>query len=220
MNGRPWTKKEVAALRRRYPNEFTATIARDFRRSTSSVYAAAAKYGIKKSADHLNRPECHRLDGSQGVATRFVKGQEPPNKGMKGWDAGGRSHETRFRPGQRPQTWLPVGSYRRTTKERFWILKVQDHGSQHERWIPLHKLIWIEHNGPIATGHVVRFIDGDVDNVTIENLECITRVENMRRNTLHNLPKPVVDAIQQKGRLTREINKQRRAHEEQHRRPA
>ena len=220
MNGSTWTKKDIATLTQRYPNEFTGTLARDLGRSTSAVYAAAAKRGITKTDEHLNKPECHRLDGMIGLTTRFRKGHIPANKGIKGWQAGGRAVETQFKKGHKSINELQIGSHRQTTKERHWCRKVQAHGTQHQRWIPIHKLIWIEHHGPIPPKHVVRFKDGNPgdkpEDVVIENLECISMVENMRRNSIHNLPQAVVDVIQQRGRLTREINKQGRANEKQY----
>ena len=220
MHGEPWTKRDIAILKRRYPDEFTEPLSRDLGRSKSAVYAAAAKRGIRKTDEHLNKPECRSLNGMTGLATRFHKGHVPANKGIKGWQAGGRSVETQFKKGQKSINELPIGSYRQTTKERHWCLKIQDHGTQRERWIPIHKLIWIEHHGPIPPKYVVRFKDGNPgdkpEDVVIENLECISMVENMRRNSIHNLPEAVVDVIQQRGRLNREINKQRQAHEKLH----
>lgn len=207
---RRWTKADIEELRRRYPHEPTVGLANDLDRSVSALYGAAALYGLRKTQEYLYSPGPHRLDGKIGAAHRFTKGHVPFNKGMKGWAAGGRSHETQFKKGDMPHTWVPVGTRRRTTKERHWVEKVSESGCQRERWIGVHKLLWMEHHGPIPPKHVVRFIDGDVDNVTIENLECITMVENMLRNTLHRYPPEIVHAIQVRGALNRQINKRAR----------
>ena len=215
-----WTSKDLKVFRDRYPNEKTEVIARDLNRTVAACYGRAKKEGLRKSEAFLFSPDAGRCDGTIGQGSRFRRGHVPVNKGQKGWCAGGRSVETQFQPGAVPKNFCPVGSYRRTTKERFWILKVQDEGLQRERWIPLHKLIWIEHHGPIPPKHVVRFIDGNVDNVTIENLELLSFRENMLRNTVHKLPKDLVETIRAKGVLTRTINTHRRlANEEQIGRP-
>jgi hypothetical protein len=212
---RLWTNDELEVLRERYPHEKTEVVAAALGRTTTACYARARQEGLKKTVAFLNSPDAGRTDGTIGQGSRFRKGHVPVNKGKKGWQAGGRSVETQFKKGTRPANYCPVGSYRRTTKEQHWVLKVQDHGTQRERWIALHKLVWIEHNGPIPPRHVVRFIDGDVDNVTIENLECISMVENMRRNTIHNLPTELVDVIRTKGVLTRQINQRRQEQREE-----
>lgn len=215
-----WTSEEMTTLKKRYPDELTANIAADLGRSVQALHSAARIHGLSKSAHFFNGADSGRTKGQRGMSSRFLPGHRPANKGIKGWQAGGRSVETQFKKGQKSLNTLPIGSHRRTTKERHWCRKVQAHGTQRQRWIPIHKLIWIEHHGPIPPKHVVRFKDGNPGatpaDVVIENLECISMVENMRRNSIQNLPQEMVDVIQQRGRLTREINKQRRAHEKQH----
>ena len=56
--------------------------------------------------------------------------------------------------------------------------------------------------------------------VRLDNLECITRRENMARNTVHNLPKPLAETIQLLGALNRQIRRRAHAREKQDRRSA
>ena len=218
--GKHWTPEALAEFDCRYPGELTAELARDLGRTVPALYHRAKLRGIGKSEAFFASPNSGRTNGQRGMSSRFLPGHTPANKGIIGWQAGGRSVETQFKKGQKSINELPVGSHRRTTKERHWCRKVQAHGTQRQRWIPIHKLIWIEHHGPIPPKHVVRFKDGNPGatpaDVVIENLECISMVENMRRNSIQNLPEAVVDVIQQRGRLNREINRQRRAHEKQY----
>lgn len=220
MKRRAWTEVDLADLRQRYPSEHTSIVAAALGRSLSSVYGRAHLECVYKTPEFIAE-HCRGLDPAVGKQYRFKKGHIPANKGVKGWDSGGRSHETRFKKGHKNNTEIPLGGFRLTTKERHWCEKVCMTCLPQFRFRPLHILIWERTHGPIPPGHVVRFIDGNAgavpEDVVIKNLECISMAENMLRNTIHNLPKPVVDAIQQRGRLTREINKQRRAHEEQHR---
>jgi len=46
-----------------------------------------------------------------------------------------------------------------------------------ERWIPLHRKVWEEHNGPVPDGYCVSFKDKNPKNCTIENLMLIKRSE-------------------------------------------
>ena len=52
--------------------------------------------------------------------------------------------------------------------------------------------------------------------ITADHLDCITRVENMRRNSYHNnYPKEVAQLIQLRGALNRKIKNRAVCHEEQ-----
>jgi hypothetical protein len=55
--------------------------------------------------------------------------------------------------------------------------------------------VWKSYHGPVPAGWCITQADGDRDNVRLENLALITRAENMRRNTIHNLPPEVKETI-------------------------
>ena len=84
-----WTPEEDALLRRLYPDEPTATLARVFDRSTSAVYARASILGLHKSEAYLASPAACRLrrGDESGKATGCEKGRVPANKGARrpGW---------------------------------------------------------------------------------------------------------------------------------------
>jgi hypothetical protein len=213
MKGVEWPKKSVAALKRRYPHEPTAAIAADLGVTVSACYQKARNLGIKKSAEYLASPAACRLrrGDNVGAAGRFQPGLIPWNKGTH-FVAGGRSAETRFKPGQDPHTTLPVGSYRLdkqgTLQRKIGTAK----GNNSKRWRGVHELVWIEANGPVPPGHICVFKPGLRTNVleliTAEKVECITLAENMRRNSYHTrYPKEIGLAIQARGALIRKINR-------------
>jgi HNH endonuclease len=218
---RLWSKADDAALRRIYPQLPTPTIARQFRRSVFSIYGRATVLGLHKSAEYMASPDAYRFRRGQGggEAFRFSKGHVPANKGQRrpGW-APGRMKETQFKKGALPHTYMSVGStrlvdgyvYRKVTDVRNvpWTVN----------WKPEHVLIWERVHGPLPAGHCLWFIDGDRRHVDLANLELHTRAENMRRNSIHNLPEPLAKTIQLLGALTRQVR--RRTREEQDRRPA
>ena len=110
---------------------------------------------------------------------RFEKGHVPANKGVKGWNAGGRSVETRFkkgRPAHEASNYLPIGSTR-LTKDGYVERKVTDDPGlvPARRWVPEHRLMWEENHGPIPDKHVVVFLDGNKLNCDISNLRCVSR---------------------------------------------
>lgn len=206
---RLWSRKDDALLRKRYPHESTQALATALRRSLSSTYGRAAKLGLAKSAEYLASPAACRLRRGDNVGAkfRFPKGHVPANKGLRrpGWSAG-RMRETQFKKGESLKR-MPVGSTRLV--DGYVYRKVADtpYVSWTRNWTLEHRRVWEESRGPIPRGHALVFINGDKTDVSIENLECITRRELMARNTVHNLPKELASTVQLLGVLKRQINK-------------
>lgn len=207
-----WTKQQLAILRKEYPRRTAADVSKLCGHSTSSVHQAAIRFGIRKSAEFLASPASGRLHkgDSRGMSGRFGAGHETWNKGAKGWKAGGRSAQTRFRPGNRPHTWRPIGT-ERVTFDGILQRKMTETGNPPKDWKAVHVMVWEETNGPVPRGHIVVFKDGNRQRIELENLELVTRPELMRRNSYHNrYPKEVGLAIQLRGALMRQINKRER----------
>jgi len=194
----PWSQRDLAVVRERFADMPTKELAEMLGRTPAAVGQKARKMGLVKN----------------GNAGRFTKEHTPWNAGRKGWDAGGRSAETRFRPGSingaAEERLQPLGT-ERLTKDGIWQRKIRMDGPPQRRWRGIHTLLWEEHNGPVPEGCIVVFRDGDRNNITIENLELISRAENMRRNSVHRLPKEWAEIVQLKGALQRQINKRVKA---------
>jgi len=220
---RLWSADDIAAVVARYPHEPTTTLAQDLRRTVTAVYQRAQILRLTKSPDYLAGPDACRLRrGDQvGHAHRFPKGHVPANKGLRrpGWGPG-RMRETQFKKGQAVWNWRAVGTQRLV--DGYFYTKVSDlrNVSWTRNWRPTHVLLWENHHGPIPRAHVVTFVNGDRTDVRLDNLKLISRRELMARNTVHNLPKPLVETIQLLGALNRRIRRRTKGHEEQDRRPA
>lgn len=106
-----------------------------------------------------------------GVDARFKKGQECMNRLAKGTYYPG-CEKTWFKKGHTPHNTLPVGTVVKT-EDGYLLQKVSATGTQWERWKFVHQLVWERHNGPIPDGGMVIFLDGNRENVAIENLELI-----------------------------------------------
>ncbi|MGM0776935.1 MAG: HNH endonuclease signature motif containing protein [Bacillota bacterium] len=123
----------------------------------------------------------HRI--SSGLTGHFKKGCTPVNKGTKGlYNVGGNS--TSFKPGQKPKNYVPVGSERIDT-DGYTLIKVQDEGPWHKRWKHKHKILWEEANGPIPKGHCLIFLDRNKQNLSLDNLQLITKKQLARLNQNH-----------------------------------
>jgi len=207
MTSRPWTDYEDRVLRHLYAHQPNEVIGKHLGRSRKAVGLRARKLGLRKP-EYMNTG-C------------FQKGQTPWNKGMN-YVAGGRSGLKRFKPGNRPHTWVPVGT-EVTDKEGYLKRKIRDDapkGQSRKNWKYVHVLLWEEHHGPVPRGHIVVFRNKDKTDIRIENLECITKRENMQRNTAQRYGPEVFQVIQLRGALNRKIRNMERKHEEQDHRPA
>jgi hypothetical protein len=199
-----WTAERVEVLTARYPNEKTEDVARILGCTVTRIYNKVHALKIRKSAEFLREVHGTRLkELPGGVANRFKKGGATWNKGMKGLDIGGK--ETRFKKGQKPQTWRPVGS-ERVDKNGYLKRKISDTGVKKDDWVLVHIHVWTQAHGPLPPNHAVVFKDGDKRNFALDNLEAISRVDLMKRNTVHNYPPEIAKACQLLGALRRKIN--------------
>lgn len=209
---RKWTDKELDTLRRMYPDNDTALIAAKLGRTVRAVYVAAGLAGLKKSRSHFRKTRDVKI-AKAGSRNRFRKGSEPWNKGTKMRpETLEKLRPTLFQKGNKPHTWVPVGTEHTHKRDGLTKVKVSDDMSlpRNVRWRLAHHLLWEQHNGPIPDGGIVRFKDGNTSNVTIENLELITRKENALLNTIHRYPPEVVKAMRAVGSIKRIINNKRK----------
>ena len=220
---RLWTLDELELLAR-FPTTNTAELARELGRKPAHVYQKAYRLGLRKSPEYLaDSARSGRTDGQRGGATRFKPGHSTWNAGRKGWQSGGRSAETQFKPGRpahEARNYLPIGTYR-VNGDGYLEQKTTDDRSlaPARRWASVHRLVWEAAHGPVPPGHAVVFRPGrrsvELERITLDGLELVTRAELMRRNTLHNLPPEVTHLIQLRGALNRKINNRTKAREEQ-----
>ncbi len=129
-------------------------------RTESAIQVQRCKYGYKTKARHY-----------------WKKGHRPWNKGKKGVSYPGMK-ATQFKPGSKPQTWLPVGS---ETVDSYGYAKIKV--AEPNKWCFKHHIIWEKHHGrKIPKGHIVIFGDGDRSNLDPDNLICVSRAQLARLN--------------------------------------
>ena len=224
MTSRPWLPGEIDLLREMYPDTPSERIAQLMGRPVRSVYSKANALGLTKSANYYRTHQAGRVQsGDRGQQTRFNPGQEPWNKGRKGWQAGGRSVETQFKPGRPPhlhRNYVPIGTLRIDKNGRL-ERKVSDDQSIYpaKRWVPVARIVWEAAHGPIPPKHVVRFRDGMhttlEHEITLDRLECVSQRENMRRNSYHTTHPELRQIVQLRGALTRKIRNREQSHADQ-----
>jgi len=189
-----WTKEEAEELQRLYPTTTGKDLALRFGCNVQQIYNRANKMGLHKDLDFLHQYYRENFKGHQ--ATQFKKGMKSWNKGQKGLQIGGV--ETQFKKGRLPHNTKPIGF--RSYRDGYLVERVE------KGFEFVHKLIWKQHHGDIPKGMFVVFKDRNQQNLVIENLELIDRAENMRRNSVQNLPKEILEVIHIKKSITRKIN--------------
>ena len=208
------TPEESALIIERYPHVRTLDLARELGMTDRMVYAHAGRMGLTKAPEFLASPLNGRIKRGErrSPATQFKPGNAAWNKG-KPFNPGGRCQETRFKKGTRPHTWRPIGT-ERINSDGYLDRKVTDTGYPPRDWQPVHRLVWIEHHGEIPRGCVVVFKPGCRsavrEEITIDKLECVTRVELLSRNTIHNYPEDVVSTIRLRAQVVRLLNRKQR----------
>lgn len=91
-----------------------------------------------------------------------------------------RKPKNGFKPGNMPVSARKDGEVycRMEGGKRVWFCKPA--GRRKE--VKLHRYTWERANGPVPKGRVLTFKNGNPDDCKLENLECITRGELVRRN--------------------------------------
>lgn len=204
----PWTAAQEQLLRNLYQNSTLSgeEIASQLGRSRSATYLRAQQLNLSRSGQIIKLRKEAFNQSSKG--TQFKPGMTPWNKGIK-FSPGGRSTTTQFKRGRRNHNEKPIGTLR-TAKGNILQIKVSMDGQKSsDRWRSLIETVWVSHNGPVPDRHFVRFRPGMATNnpeeITIDRLECLTRSENIDRNSIHNLPPELRHVVILRGVLNRTI---------------
>ena len=175
------------------------------------IASRASRLGLHKSAETLKHTYSEAMLRSGRRAGQFEQGQRPWNKGVHGYSVElGRSH---FKPGNRPHTWVPVGTERWTTPPlstpngpRYLKRKV----AEPNHWALVHHIVWEQHHGPVPANCVVTFADCDTSNTAIANLRCVPRAELSASNGA-GVPLDLLPAWRLTRELQQELDSQDRA---------
>jgi hypothetical protein len=192
-----WTVEETELLIEYYPHRSTKEVAFITGKSIAQCYAKAHALQLHKTPEYLATEASGRLQkGNQ--ATQFPKGNVPWNKGKKGLQIGGK--ETQFKKGHVPHNHRSVNQ-ERIDEDGYTYIKIQEPG----KWVLKHRHIYEQHHGKLEPHMIVTFRDKNISNFDIDNLEAITKVENMERNRITKYPQPIQQTIKTLNKLWQEI---------------
>ena len=213
---RTWSDIELTILQAHYASTVTRDIATALGIPVELVYRKASSLRLRKSTEFAASSKSGRLlkGGKLGQAHQFQPGQQPWNKGTN-FTAGGRSAETRFKPGRKPEesrNYALIGTLR-ISKDGYLERKTTDDPAIYpaRRWVAVHRLVWEATHGPIPHGHIVVFKRGQKTaieaDVTANRLDCISRKEHARRNHPRSHSPELAKLVQLKGAITRQVNR-------------
>ena len=195
-------------IRQRFPHEKTQGIADDLGLTYSQVANRAFSMGLKKTLEFKKSESSGRhnlIEG--GKKFRYTPGHTPFNKGKEmPAEIYEKVKATMFKKGNRPHNWKPDGTIvaRKDADQSgrvYLYYKVRD-----SKWILYHNKVWIDHNGPIPKGNIIRFIDGNTKNCDITNLEMVSMKDNMLRNSIQRFPEEIQQVIKLTSKLNKTIN--------------
>lgn len=156
---RIWTPEEDALLRELAPGRTIYEISEELR-----------KHGIYRKPAQVRYRKMY-LGITSGQVSRTTE----------------KSRATQFKSGNLPHNTKPIG-YERLYRDGYIEVKVKMRPSNpkcNDNFVPKHKLVWEAANGPVPEGCIVVFKDGNKQNVSLENLACITRGQNAVMNQAH-----------------------------------
>lgn len=165
-----WTTQELRFMRQNI-HLTDQQLADRLGRTKNGIKGARFRYGILK-------PE---------HTWHFSKYHHPHNKGkhLPGW----RLPENCYKKGNLPHNTRKDYdiSYRKDRRSGITYRFIRLAKS---KWVLMHRWIWELQYGAVPKGHLITFRDKDPMNCALDNLECISRKEHVRRN--HNLEKASV----------------------------
>lgn len=206
------TETDIAYIKEHFAEMSSYEIADVLGMSKTSVRNIAYRHGLRKSREWIaERARMRTLNPNHGGrAFLFKKGHTPHTKGKRAeeWmspEGLARSAASRFKKGQRPATWKPIGSERINVDGYIEVKVVEG-----KPWRHKHRVMWEEVNGAVPDGYMVSFIDGNKQNCVLSNLKLVARADAMRQNSVTNYPDDVREIIHMRAVLKRHINTQKR----------
>lgn len=195
-----WSQSDVACLAMGYSKLTYENICKILDKEDREIRLMAQLLGLKKVFYPWNKGTrgggvCKANTGS------FQKGLIPWNTGTKGICKGS---STSFQKGHVPKNTTYDGciSVRKHKNKRPYLW----YRISKRKYIMYHVKLWQDAYGPVPAGFIVVFKNKDQFNCSLDNLELITRKENMARNTIHRYPLELKQTIRTLGKLKRIIN--------------
>lgn len=202
-NRRLWTEQDRTIMTSMFPNHYTEDVCKVLQRSYGSVVAQATLMCLKKAPAfrHMELArQAERLKVS-GKKYRYQKGMVPLNKGKPmSNELYKKCQGTMFKKGNEPHN-TNYDGHKRISKDGYSEIRIAK-----GKYVLEHRHIWEQEKGKVPRGWIVVFKDRNKQHICIDNLELISRVENMRRNTIQRFPAELKSTIRLVNKLKKTID--------------
>lgn len=178
MRYKHWTPQEIEFVKKRYPHVSSKEIGEFLGRSVHAIAKKASILKLKKTDEFLY---------NQG-------------KKLKPY-----SEVYKFKKGQKPHNLSKVGDIATRTDSdgrSYKYIKISD-----SNWESLQRYNWEKANGPVPKGSLIIFKDNNSLNADIGNLKCVSREENMLRNSKYNYPIEIIPSMLLINKIKTKIEK-------------
>jgi hypothetical protein len=192
MSRKYWKKNEIEEFRQLYPNTLNRELVIKFNCELYQLYNLAHRIGCYKSPEYLKEHVNKFTFTEPSIAHRFQKGHKTWNSGIKGIRM---SIKTEFKKGSIPHNTKYDGY--ESKRDQYWYIRING------KFVLKHRYIWESVNGKIPEGMVLKFKDGNTDNIQIDNLRLCSKKDHAIENSIHNYPKEIIEVI----RLTKKIER-------------
>jgi hypothetical protein len=201
-----WSNTEIETLKKMYCDTDTSSIANLLGRNINAVYGMANKLKLKKTVQYLATLNSNRILTENQRNCCFKKGSTPPNKGKKHADYMTpeqieKTKKSRYKKGNVPFN-VKYDGHERISVDGYVEIRIS-RGVYKLK----HRELWIKQNGSIPEDCIIIFKDGNKQNIVIENLQLITRAENMLRNSIQQYPAELITTLKLVSKLKKTIKK-------------
>jgi hypothetical protein len=199
-----WSNTEIETLKKMYCDTDTCSIANLLGRNINAVYGMANKLKLKKTDQYLATLNSNRILTENQRNCCFKKGSTPPNKGKKHAEYMTpeqieKTKKSRYKKGNVPFN-VKYDGHERISVDGYVEIRISQGVYKLK-----HRELWIKQNGSIPEDCVVIFKDGNKQNIVIENLQLITRAENMLRNSIQQYPAELITTLKLVSKLKKTI---------------
>ena len=182
---KPYNEDQLKFIRDNYLDLPVKTIAKEVGGSFGRIVRTLKGMGLEIPIELVEKRKRE---------SKFSPGHKTFNRGLKQEDYMTpeqieKTKATRFKKGNTPHN-VNYDGHERTDVDGYTLIRVRK-----GKYVLKHRWLWEQENGPIPEGHALSFIDGDKTNISIENLELISRAENMLRNSHYTTPETVESVV-------------------------
>ena len=176
-----------------------------------AMHLGRSKYGCRNRMKLLGIKIPEEIIKQRCLDSLIKKGNIPPNKGK------GMPEELREKI---KHTWFKKGGLPGNTKYDSCItIRRETDGRPYKyiriakaKWVLYSRYVWEQVYGKIPYGMIISFKDKNTMNCDIENLELISKGENMKRNSIQNMPEEIKQSIRILNGFKRKVYRYEKKH--------